>query len=37
MDKEFDPMMDTDLADKLMNRWHEAVKRSRGWEEYIEE
>jgi glycerol kinase len=32
MDRRFTPQMSRDDAGQLMARWHEAVKRSLGWE-----
>ncbi|UJG43542.1 MAG: glycerol kinase GlpK [Candidatus Heimdallarchaeum endolithica] len=31
IDIEFTPHLDTDKKDKMLEKWHEAVKRSKGW------
>ncbi len=37
VDRDFEPEMTAGAAEKLLNRWHEAVNRSRGWEKFTEE
>ena len=32
VNRAFEPEMDEEVAERLMSKWHEAVKRSRGWE-----
>src|SRR5690606_40220778 len=32
VNRAFEPEMDKEVAERLMSKWHEAVKRSRGWE-----